>query len=54
MKIKPLRLEYVEDRKGHDFKYYSSNKKIKNSINIKISDFKKSLRKTINWYLKKV
>ena len=47
-------IEYVSDRKGHDFRYAISNKKINNKLNwYPQYKFKNSLIKTIDWYCKK-
>ena len=51
IKLKKLKLKYIKDRKGHDFKYCSSNIKTSNSIKLTTSNFKESLKKTILWYL---
>jgi dTDP-glucose 4,6-dehydratase len=47
-----LSLKYfVEDRLGHDFRYAISGEKIKNSLGfVPNSDFKSSLKTTIDWY----
>ena len=50
-KIKKLKLKYTKDRKGHDFKYCSSNIKTSNAIRLSASNFKESIKKTILWYL---
>jgi len=45
------RIEYVEDRKGHDFRYSLNCDKIKTELNWKPrNEFKNALKKTINWY----
>jgi len=46
-------ITYVEDRKGHDFRYSINANKIKKSLNWfpKLS-FKEGIEKTVNWYLK--
>ena len=45
-------ISYVEDRKGHDYRYaLSSNKIIKSGWNCKMN-FKDSIKNTITWYLK--
>jgi len=44
----------VEDRVGHDFRYAIDATKIKNELNWKPSnDFKKNLKKTIDFYIRK-
>tara|TARA_B110000027_G_scaffold132786_1_gene159693 strand:+ start:15247 stop:16227 length:981 start_codon:yes stop_codon:yes gene_type:complete len=46
-------IEHVIDRKGHDFRYAISNKKINNELNwYPKYAFKDSLEKTIDWYCK--
>lgn len=46
-------IKYVSDRKGHDFRYAVSNKKINNKLNwYPKYNFKSSLVKTIEWYYK--
>ena len=42
---------FVNDRKGHDFRYSLENKKMKKLIRIKFSDFDKNLKKTILHYI---
>ncbi len=42
---------FVNDRKGHDFRYSLDNKKMKKLIKIKFSDFDKNLKKTILHYI---
>ena len=43
---------FVEDRKGHDFRYSIDNTLIKNSINdYVLTDFNKAILNTIRWYL---
>ena len=44
---------YVEDRKGHDFRYAINNSKINNLLKLnQKNNFKKNLLETFNWYLK--
>lgn len=46
------KITYVEDRKGHDFRYAISSKKIIDELQWKPKkDFKAGLNETINWYL---
>lgn len=46
-------IEYVEDRKGHDFRYAIDNSKIKKLLKLKNkNNFKKNLIETFDWYLK--
>ena len=45
-------ISFVEDRKGHDYRYAIDANKIKNEFNWKAkTDFKEGIKKTINWYL---
>jgi len=45
------RIEYVEDRKGHDFRYSLNCEKIKKELGWKPkNEFKAALKKTIQWY----
>lgn len=47
-------IEFVADRKGHDFRYAIDFSKLTNQTSWKPSDnFEKNLNKTIEWYLKK-
>jgi dTDP-glucose 4,6-dehydratase len=44
-------IEFVEDRKGHDFRYDIDSSKIQKHIGWKPQvDFDTGLRKTIEWY----
>jgi dTDP-glucose 4,6-dehydratase len=46
------RIEYVEDRKGHDFRYSLNSQKIRNSLGFSESmQFEHGIRETLNWYL---
>ena len=46
-------IEYVSDRKGHDFRYAINSTKIKKELGWKPRhNFKAGLKKTINWYKK--
>ncbi len=46
-------ITYVEDRKGHDFRYAINANKIKESLNWQPKfSFQKGIENTINWYLK--
>lgn len=48
-------ITFVEDRKGHDFRYAIDSSKIKKILNFSIStDFDIALAKTINWYKEKI
>jgi dTDP-glucose 4,6-dehydratase len=45
------RIEYVEDRPGHDFRYSVNWEKIKNELGYQPQvDFESGLRETIDWY----
>ncbi|MCL4325939.1 MAG: dTDP-glucose 4,6-dehydratase [Candidatus Thermoplasmatota archaeon] len=45
-------IEYVEDRKGHDFRYAMETKKLKElGWNKKWTAFDKGIANTVNWYL---
>lgn len=47
------KISYVQDRKGHDFRYAISSAKIIHELGWKpLIDFKEGLTDTINWYLK--
>jgi dTDP-glucose 4,6-dehydratase len=50
---KPIsRIKYVEDRKGHDFRYAMNISKIKTELNWRPKmDFNRGLGRTIRWYL---
>ena len=52
VKFDPLDLvQYVKDRKGHDFRYAISNKKINNDLAwYPKHNFRNALELTINWY----
>ncbi len=44
-------IKFVEDRKGHDFRYSIDSSKIKEELGWKSSiDFKDGIKQTINWY----
>ena len=53
---KPLSLiKYVEDRKGHDFRYAIDSSKIENELGWKPKiKFEDGINETINWFLKDV
>jgi len=46
-------IEYVEDRKGHDYRYAVDYKKIRDLGFVNEIDFKQGLEQTINWYKEK-
>ena len=53
MKIenKPQLIKFIEDRKGHDFRYSVDTTKIQKDLNFYIkSDFIKNMKVTIDWY----
>ena len=52
IKIHEKGYKFVNDRKGHDFRYSIENKKIKKLIKIKFSNFDQNLKKTIDHYIK--
>ena len=46
-------ISYVEDRKGHDFRYAINANKIKETLNWEPKfTFNKGIKNTVNWYLK--
>ena len=46
-------IEFVEDRKGHDFRYSIDCEKLKKGLGWKIeTSFMEGIRKTIDWYMK--
>ena len=51
-KIK-IKLNYIKDRKGHDFKYFSNGSELKKIIDIKSIKFSDGIKKTIKWYMNK-
>ena len=47
-------IQFVEDRKGHDFRYAIDSTKIKKELGWSPSvSFDEGLEKTIEWYLRK-
>ena len=47
-------IEFVEDRKGHDFRYSIDCEKLKEGLEWEIeTSFMEGIRKTIDWYIKK-
>ena len=45
-------INYVPDRKGHDFRYSINSEKIKKTLNFKtLTSFEIGLEKTISWYI---
>ena len=49
---KKVKIKFVKDRPGHDFRYALNSKKIANALNWHPSkDFKTGLRETFDWYL---
>lgn len=50
--LKPI-IDFVEDRKGHDFRYSVNDAIVYNELKFEKQDiFIESLEKTVNWYLK--
>ena len=51
--IKKIKIDFVKDRPGHDFRYALNCNKIKKELGWKhFYTFNKALFKTIEWYLK--
>mgnify|MGYP003338061517 CR=1 FL=1 len=51
---KNVKIQFVKDRPGHDFRYAIDNSKLTNEIKWKSrNDFNKMLINTIKWYIKK-
>jgi dTDP-glucose 4,6-dehydratase len=45
-------IEFVADRKGHDFRYALDGRKLHQTLNfIPTIDFETGLRKTVDWYV---
>ena len=52
-KKQKIKIEFVKDRPGHDFKYALNSSKIRTKISWKhLYSFNKALIKTIEWYIK--
>ena len=52
-KKQKIKIEFVKDRPGHDFRYALNSSKIKKKLGWKhLYNFNKALIKTIEWYLK--
>jgi dTDP-glucose 4,6-dehydratase len=52
--IKNPNFEFVEDRKGHDFRYAISSKKMHHQFDWKAKvDFNDGIEKTVDWYKRK-
>ena len=50
---KNVKIKFVKDRPGHDFRYALDSKKIKKKLNWKSAvNIKKGLKNTFNWYFK--
>ena len=45
-----LKINFVDDRKGHDYKYHSSSEYTKKFIKFRPSNFVKNLHRTVEWY----
>ena len=53
IKGKRVKIKFVKDRPGHDFRYAIDSSKLKKKLNWKPkTDFKKGLIKTFDWYYK--
>ena len=53
VKGKKVKVKFVKDRPGHDFRYAINSKKISKKLNWKPEKkFKQGLEETFNWYLK--
>ena len=49
---KKVKIKFVKDRPGHDFRYALNSKKIRNKLNWKpTKNFERGLEETFNWYL---
>ena len=49
---KKVKIKFVKDRPGHDFRYALNSKKIRNKLNWKpTKNFERGLKETFNWYL---
>ena len=52
---KKVRIIFVKDRPGHDFRYALNSKKIRKDLNWKPDkNFKKGLEETFNWYFQNI
>ena len=50
-----VRIKFVKDRPGHDFRYALNSKKIRKDLNWKPEkNFKKGLEETFNWYFQNI
>jgi dTDP-glucose 4,6-dehydratase len=50
-----VRIKFVKDRPGHDFRYALNSKKIRKDLNWKPDkNFKKGLEETFNWYFQNI
>ena len=48
-------IEYVSDRPGHDFRYSINNNKIRKELGWRPKmNFKKGIKKTVDWYYKEI
>ena len=48
-------IEYVEDRKGHDFRYDIDSKKIESELSwFPKVEFETGIKSTISWYLENI
>ena len=49
---KKVKIKFVKDRPGHDFRYALNSKKIRNKLNWRpTKNFERGLEETFNWYL---
>ena len=50
---KKVKIKFVKDRPGHDFRYALNSKKIRKKLNwFPEKNFKTGLEETLNWYIK--
>ncbi len=55
IKVKNVKIKYVKDRPGHDFRYALNSKKIYRDLNWKPKiSLNKGLKDTFNWYLQNI
>ena len=48
----PIKIEFIADRLGHDFRYAMNDSRIRGELDLKIStEIDISLKNTIDWYL---
>ena len=52
---KNVKIKFIKDRPGHDYRYALNSNKIKNELKWKpLVDFKNGLEKTFSWYLNNI